>query len=159
MHLAVQLWLCKASCDNRAGSKQENQQNWGRWEGVKNGGKQWRGIACVWLPCTYIHMGAYTYVFVCKSLPLCVWALRLPGKWMCWPHQSLQLVERLRKRRLGSRPVRGEFASVLPWRWTASGFCWMKMDGSEMGGKEGSRVGGWGKSVCLCVPGFRCVCD
>lgn len=29
--------------------------------------------------------------------------------------ESLQLVERLRKRRLGSRTVRGEFASVLPW--------------------------------------------
>lgn len=29
--------------------------------------------------------------------------------------EGLQLVERLRKRCLGSHPVRGEFASVLPW--------------------------------------------
>lgn len=71
---------------------------------------------------------------------------------MCWPHQSLQLVERLRKRRLGSSLVRGEFASVLPWRWTGLGFCWMKTDGSKMGGREGSWVGAGrkcGVSVCL----------
>lgn len=34
--------------------------------------------------------------------------------------ESLQLVERLRKRCLGSHPVRGEFASVLPWHRSGS---------------------------------------
>lgn len=60
-------------------------------------------------------------------------------------------MERLRKRRLGSSPVRGEFASVLPWHRTELGLCWIEMDGMEVGGREG---GGQKGKLCICV----CVC-
>lgn len=147
MHLAVKSWLCKESCVIIELAANRTIEGWGC------GGAMMGHYACD----DFIHIYSHgcKYIHVCmQEAPCASAALRLPRKWMCWPHQSLQLVERLRKRRLGSSPVRGEFASVLPWRWTGSGFCWMKMDGSEMGGEERWRGGGLGGTcVSVCVPG------
>lgn len=37
---------------------------------------------------------------------LCACDRRLPGKWMCWPHQS---------------PAGGEASEAAPWQWPGQG--------------------------------------
>lgn len=153
MYLAVVLWPCNASfviIDLAA-----NRARRGERRVLYKGGEGADGTLRV---CgIYIFTWVHIHVYMQVRPSVCAWALRLPGKWMCWPHQSLQLVERLRKRCLGSSPVRGEFASVLPWHWTGLGLWWMEMDGGEVGGWVGGWVGAMEDCVCvLYVQRFLC---
>lgn len=78
----------------------------------------------------YVHVRTYS----CVSAPLGAPATGGYQGNGCVGLISLQLVERLRKRRLGSGPVRGEFASVLPWQGSGLGLWWWGgwMDGGEV---------------------------
>lgn len=113
MLFAIVLWPCNTSCviAGLAANRARREEEGGFATGGKgiDGAPRPRGIYVV----TWEHIRVY--------MQECVRLCEGPGSSVTREmdvlasSESLQLVERLRKRRLGSHPVRGEFASVLPW--------------------------------------------
>lgn len=139
--LGVNVWSCCIValqcilCDNSPGRKQGKE---GYRRILHRGGKALMGHhACV----AYTYSHGSIYMFICKSVYayVCDWARRLPGKWMCWPHQRVSSW----------------------WRGFGSGALAATRSGGSLhlcclGTGPDCGFGGWSVCVCVCVHVYAC---
>lgn len=139
MLFAIVLWPCNTSCAIAGFGGKQGKERGGR-RICNQGGKASTGhharVAYTW-------SHGSIYVFICKSVYAYVRerARRLPGKWMCWPHQRVSSW----------------------WRGFGSGALAATRSGGSLhlcclGTGLDCGCGGWSVCELLCVRVCMCVC-